>query len=60
MMVSQPHEVTWTARPHKAEAQQERARPREADAQQMMVMAMALLGRATTLVTLALGPQGAM
>jgi hypothetical protein len=40
MMASQPHEVTGTARPH------------EADAQQAMVMAMALLGRATTLVTL--------
>jgi hypothetical protein len=60
MMASQPHKVTGTARPHKAEAQQARARPHEADAQQAMVMAMALLGRATTLVTLASGPQGAM
>jgi hypothetical protein len=54
------HEAIRMARPHKAEAQQAQARPHEAEAQQAMVMATTLLGRATTLVTLASGPQEAM
>jgi hypothetical protein len=59
-MAAKPHEATWTARLHMAETQQARARPHEAEAQQAMVLATALLGMATTLVTLASGPQEAM